>query len=248
MNNEHTPSLRDTVLADIEKGDIKMRPKWYFALETALLFSGIVGVALLLVYIASLMIFSLRQNGALFLPTMGFGEIGGFLMSLPWILVLIALIFILLLQILVRKYEFAYGRPLLYSALVVLVFAAVGGIALDRTNLQSNLFKVSRERHLLGAEALYSHYGEERLPRVVAGTIVDLTDSGYILKSERNELITVIMNDDINATAFNLKPGDIVSILGDCEGMTIRAAAIRRITRFPEFSPNIHRRPQPCLF
>ena len=145
MNNLNHDLIKDKVLAKIESGEAYMKPRWHFILKTVLWLSGTVIVALLLIFVASLTLFSLRQTGVLFIPAFGFRGIGAFLLSLPWILIVFAVVFIIVLEILVKRYTFAYRRPLLYSILGILFFVIIGSILISITHFHQGLYRSVRE-------------------------------------------------------------------------------------------------------
>ena len=103
--NENKKSVSEQIVETIRSGGVKMRPKWHFALKTILALTGAVILLLTLIYIASFAIFMLRQTGVLFAPTFGFRGGYVFLRSLPWLLISLLVVFIVVLEILVRHYS-----------------------------------------------------------------------------------------------------------------------------------------------
>jgi hypothetical protein len=134
MNSESTSKnikkqspLAENILETIQKDDVRMRPKWHFILNISLLVIGTILAGLSLLYLVSFIVFILRQNGSWFMPSFGAQGWSALFISLPWILIFLALLFVIIVGFLVKKYSFAYGRPLLYSALGIIIFASVGG-------------------------------------------------------------------------------------------------------------------------
>src|SRR3989339_1207086 len=110
-NKTDNSRLSKKVLDKVQRGEVKMKPKTYFVSRTV----GVIFLALLtaflVLFLASFIFFNLRASGAWFLPQFGFSTIGIFFKSLPWLLILIALILIVVLEILVKRFSFAYRRP-----------------------------------------------------------------------------------------------------------------------------------------
>ena len=141
MSNE----LRDKVLGAIKNGKVKMRPKWHYVLKTALAITGGVLLSLALLYLVSFIFFALRANGVWFMPAFGLSGMRTFVMSLPWLLIFTSLLFIIILEILVKRYAFAYRKPLLYSVLGILALAIIGGFALARAPFHRSLLRRAQE-------------------------------------------------------------------------------------------------------
>jgi hypothetical protein len=229
-HNPEKNSLHEKILQSIKTGEVKMRPKWHFVLRGALVGIGTVLVALTLLYIISFIIFILHQNGTLFAPGLGVRGLGIFLFSLPWILIVITLIFIAVLEILVRRYAFAYRRPLLYSALAVVFLVLVGGVIIARTSLHPKFFIYAREGRLPIAGQLYRGYGMQRLPNIHPCIITEINENGFVAEDIRNERVVVMISSDTEFPfGTNFSIGDRVLVLGDRSNTTISATAIRKI-------------------
>jgi hypothetical protein len=236
MNNEiQKKNTINNVLDAIDSGRVKMTPKWHFIIKAAFLIIGIVLAVLVVLYIISFIIFSLRVNGALFAPGFGFRGLPVFLAALPWLLISIALVFIVLLEFLVRKYSFAYRKPLLYSAIGVIILAGLGGAILDNTRFHDDLFLRVRENNLPLAGPFYRGYSVRRKD-VIIGTITKIVSNGYHIQSPRDEDIIVVVTPDtrfpINIKAF--VKGDTIVVLGNLQDDTITAMDIRKVDiKFP---------------
>jgi hypothetical protein len=91
-----------------------MKPKWFFVLKSILNVLFISIVFLIVVYFVSFISLVLRERLALgFHPGMiGWGK---FLFAMPWLIVMLALVMLLVLEVLVRKYAFVYRRPVAYT-------------------------------------------------------------------------------------------------------------------------------------
>lgn len=112
--SEEIKKIEDKIKSLIEEGRVKMKPKWFFILKSILNISFIMIVFLVVLYFSSFLSFVMRERLALgFHPHMvGWVK---FLFGVPWLIVLLALIALLVLEILVRKYSFVYRRPLAYT-------------------------------------------------------------------------------------------------------------------------------------
>ncbi|MDR3643344.1 MAG: hypothetical protein P4L74_07020 [Candidatus Doudnabacteria bacterium] len=220
-------SMKDGVLKAIEDGQVKMRPKWLFATRTAMMVLGVVLIALTVLYLVSFIVFILRQTGVLFVPAFGPQDFGIFFASLPWLLIALASIFMLLLEILIKRYAFAYGRPFLYSALGVIFLGIIGGIVIGETPLHERFFDEAENGQLPFAGMMYQHYGRQP-SNVTVGVITQIDNNGYRVECGSNdEMFSVVVGPQTQIPpAESLKVGDTILILGPRQGNIIVAQAI----------------------
>lgn len=159
MNLElKTKSIRDSVVAAITSGHIKMRPRWHFAALSALLAAGVVLLSLVLLYAASFIVFIMHQTGLWQAPIFGLRGLRVFLVSLPWLLLAAVVIFLVILEVLVKRYAFAYGRPLFYSVIGIVLLVIAGGLLVERTSLHRGLLRQAEENRLPWVGPLYRNY------------------------------------------------------------------------------------------
>lgn len=114
-------TIKDSVKELIHKGELRMKPKWYFILKSVLNIFSIVIIFFATLYLIAFISFVMREKMYLRMAPPGVGQ---FTMALPWIVVLFSLFLLIVLEILVRKYSFVYKRPLAYT-LFFLVFLVV---------------------------------------------------------------------------------------------------------------------------
>src|SRR4051812_20426275 len=99
--NDKVNDLREKVMQAIQKRGVSMRPRWHFLLLSALMAAGALILVIALLYVASLALFFLRENGVWYAPA--FGGRGWFALvhSAPVFLLVLVAVFALLLEILV---------------------------------------------------------------------------------------------------------------------------------------------------
>lgn len=233
MNHEQSP-IKDKILSAIQSGQVKMRPRWHFILQASLTACGVIIVLLALLFLTSFIVFSLRQSGVWFTPTFGYRGLGIFITSLPWLLIGLAVIFMIILEILVKKYSFAYRQPLLYSVLSLVLLVTFGGLAVARTPLHSGLLKQTRENRLPLAEPLYRGYGMMKMEGVHAGSIEEMTENGFVLNSRRDERLNIIVTPETQFPGgYDLVEGDLVIVMGPRDNGNVSALGIRKIEAMP---------------
>jgi hypothetical protein len=228
MNNEpEKNNLRDRVLGAIKTGQTTMKPRWRFVTETALYALGSVLLLLTIIYIISFIIFVLHQTGVWFVPTFGFRGIWIFLFSLPWILICISILFIILLEILVRHYAFGYRRPFLYSALGIIGLVIVGGVVIAATPLHPQFLRGAREGRLPFGSGLYQQFGMQHFHDVHPGTVTELIEDGFSMKSPNDVVYTVLITPETRLPfGTNFVVSDRVLVIGEESSTTIEAEGI----------------------
>ncbi len=232
MNDEKPKidSMRQNVLSAIESGQIKMRSKWKYVTSTALLTVGVLLIALSLLYLASFIVFILRETGVLFEPGFGLMGLGLFFASLPWILIILSIIFVFLLQIMIKRYSFVYGSPLLYSVLGILIIVIAGGISLGYSSLHQKL--LPSENHLPFAGPFYRQFNK-RPDNLIFGVINKITDTGYKIFDPKAGEVEVIVSPQTQVPPEKLFTGNTILILGKKEGAIIKADSIRKLDQLP---------------
>ena len=209
-----------------------MRPRWHFVLRGGLWFVGTILAALTLLYLASFIVFTMHQSGSWFVPGFGWSALGVFFRSLPFLLVFLALLFMVLLEVLVSRYTFAYDKPLLYSALAIIVLVIFGGLAVGKTSLHSGLFRQAGKDRLPFAGELYRGYGMARSRELPLGMVEEITEDGWNVRNFRGEIVHVLVTP---ATSFpfgeDIEVGDTVVIFGEPQGDgVIKAFGAREIS------------------
>ncbi len=224
-------SIPEKVLKAIDSGKVKMRPRWHFVFRTALWAMGVILAALTLLYLVSFVIFALHQSGSWFVPGFGLRGLPIFLSSIPWLLVAVALIFIILLEVLVKRYSFAYARPLLYSVIAVILFVMLGGLVVAKTPLHRGLFRQALENHLPLAGGLYRGYGMMRPRNIALGIVTEIPDAGrFLIQNRVGEIIEVMVTAE---TYFpfgkDIAVGDTIVAFGQQQNGRIKAWGVRKI-------------------
>ena len=216
MTNELHKSIVERVLKKIKGGKVAMRPRWHFVVKALF---GIVGVGIVLLvalYLVSFALFALRLSGAWFIPAFGFRGVFLFLWSLPWVIVGAAILFIIVLEVLVRRYSFSYRKPFLYSLLGVFFLVAIGAIAVERLRFHDEVFRFTQERPIPFVGQFYRGYGMSRAKNVHPVFISTTTEQGFLGRYGSGEMIEVIISPDTRLPrGFDFIEGDEVVIIGD---------------------------------
>ena len=202
-----------------------MRPRWWFFARAVLLCVGVFLGFLTVLYLVSLIIFFIYQSGVGFAPQFGLRGWLSFARNLPWLLIVVAMAFIVLVEMVVRRYQFAYRRPALYSALAVIGVAVVGGFALVETPLHLRLAQYAREHRVDFGP--YRHAEEYGLPDLYRGIIFATTSEGFVLEHRYGTTSVLIDAETRLPMLLQLEPGFPVVVFGDEATGTIRAFGVK---------------------
>ena len=229
-NNSQKSSIADKIIHQIKDDKIKMRPKIYFILKSAAIAFGIFFVALFILYLISFIVFALRASGVWYLPCFGLRGIKTLFIMLPWLLILISVILIIILEILVKHFAFAYRKPVLYSILFVVIFALLGSFAVDRMGLQSGLFKRAEQGNLPIAGEFYSGLGKAENKDMRRGIVSEITDNGFLIKTRNNDILEIIITSETNFP-FNeeIQENDTIIVFGKQNNGSVQAIGIRKV-------------------
>ncbi len=225
-------SLQEAVLAEIKAGNTRMTPRWHFVLKAALAAAGFIIVLVMLLYLASFIFFILNKTGVWLLPVFGLRGISAFLASLPWILLVAGFIFLVLLEIMVRHYSFAYRKPLLYSLLGIVVIVTSASIVILQTSFHEGLYVRAHTGSLPIIGQLYSSYEAEQGQgsNVHIGMIREMTEDGFKIESPQGGTVLIAITSQTSFPyGIDFQNGDRIIVLGDWDDNIIHAFGIRRI-------------------
>lgn len=229
MNKTDITSIQKHIQSAIQDGKLKMRSKKYFIARTVLLVAGIVIISVALVYLISFVFFVLHMQGAWELSSFGFRGFGLFIISLPWLLFTATFIFLIGLELLVKKTTIAYRKPLVYSVLGMVILVLLAGFGFAKLPLHEIMYRRAMQDNsspMIGF--FYKEFGQHPLHNAHPGVVTELKDDGFVINTHMNMLIDVIVTED---TEFidnqELKINDNVMVIGKYDDGQIVAEAIK---------------------
>lgn len=117
-------------MKQIKSGKIRMKPRWYFAVGSALLFFGVTGISVLTVFCLNLTFFWLRRHGP-----MGQWRQELMIESFPWWLSLAAAAGLIAGIWLLKRYDFSYRKNFLTVIVGFIAALVLAAILIDRLGL-----------------------------------------------------------------------------------------------------------------
>lgn len=201
------------ILQAIRSGEVKARPRWYFVLEATLMITGAIILFFLILYLASFIIFALRESGLWFAPSFGAAGWYSLFVSLPWFLILLLIVFMLILAVLVHTYSVAYERPTVYLFVGIVLIVGLGGLLIAETPFHNDLMVDSRGGGLPVIGIIYRDYGIQTMDNDIhRGTIIATTTNGIIIVDENGETSTVFF---IGPAASETASGSVGPTIGN---------------------------------
>ena len=237
-------NLQQNILEKIKAGDIKMRSKSYFIVHLVLLIVLAILVLFTSAFLVSFIFFSIHMSGRFFLLGFGWRGLGVFLLTFPWSILLIDIVFILALEWLLKRFQFIYRSPLVYTLGGVALVTLATGFVINVTPLHDVLFRQEQQGPVPVIGGFYDRI--QRPPHesgVFRGTVMSLSgntfvianadqdndaDSMFPLGASSTALLTIILNPQTQASTL-VATSDVVFVAGDIQGSTMHAYGIRKL-------------------
>lgn len=237
MNNEtqQNNSFKEEILKKISAGEVSMRPRAYFVLKMFILVFVVIVTTITSILLISYTLFILHTGGHVFLLGFGAKGIYEFLMIFPWLLLIFNIILLLFLDFLLKRFKFAYNRPILYVFLGTLVAITLCGSLFNFTSFHKDMmYRAEGKRLPFGGGFYQGLRKSHKANGIFRGEVVSIASSTFVIS--HNEYDT----DDNYGTVRVLVPsgfvidtflsiGDEVFIAGDVVNNDIKAYGIQKI-------------------
>ncbi|MEA3355615.1 MAG: hypothetical protein U9Q63_04005 [Patescibacteria group bacterium] len=122
--------LEKKIMAQINLKKIVMKPKWYFVVGSLLLFNGLVGLSVGVMFLINLTAFTLRKRGP-----MTSWRFQMMMENFPWWAPILAILGIILGIRLLKKYDFSYKKNFLLIITFFVLAVLLAGLLIDRLGL-----------------------------------------------------------------------------------------------------------------
>ena len=197
-----------TVLERIEQEHIHMKPRLYFTIKIIAYSIIFILACILLLSIVSFMVFIVEYYGFFDLPAFGMEGISSFIASFPWVLFAITLVLIFIAQRLMRRFEFAYRKPVSYLLIGIGVLSLGGGMLLMSSTELPHIFFDSDEYPGLSSEFIPLHSGF--MPQgFITGTIVSMQKGSLLVKESDGSIVRIALTAQTRYLGSeDLVPGD----------------------------------------
>lgn len=228
MSEEEKKSISQNVLEQINSGHIKQTSRAYFVFRLGLLVAFVVLLALLIIYTCSLVFFGLRSSGAWFAFGFGLSATRSALLVVPWVLVGCVIVAMVVLEILVKRFGFAYRRPAVYSVAGIILLVVIAGYTLALTPLHRSLYRQAHSPRPPFWGGLYKGFDAGPGHALHAGFVNELAEQSFVLNSREGADFLVRITPTTQLPRERaVREGDFVLVFGPVDRSSIRAEGVR---------------------
>jgi hypothetical protein len=217
----------DEIINTIKSGEAKMHSRAYFAAQAALVVLGAVLLFLLILFLATFIVFAMQEDGGFF--AINFGPVGWgvFFTSFPWIMLLLSLALVLILWILLRRYSLVYHQPFLYVLLVLIVTISLSYLFIPASSIHGGIYRYLSRNPIPLVSGVYD-FETTPVSDVYRGQVVTISTSSFILANDFGRTSTVLVSP-----GNNINPGSYVIVFGHrVATATIQASGMETIVDY----------------
>ncbi len=225
-------SVKDLVLKQIEEGSVSVTPKWRFTARAILSVLGLVFGFLAILFVITLIHFSLRESGILALPEFGGEGLREFLFSLPWLPIALLFGAVLALEYWLLRYAFAYRQPLLYSVFGIAACLTLGTVLVAAGKVHEGAYQVAESANVPLMRPLYNSAAGSVSPKVHRGMVAELEEQGFLLRARGGQIFEVSVTSETRISPPRaVMVGDMVIVFGQDRDGIIRAIGIKQMSK-----------------
>ncbi len=234
MKKENNKNLiAEKVISKIKKGELKMKPKAYFIAKSILVIGLLILTILLILYFTSLVIFVLKVNDILLFHGMGFQATRSILLSFPWYLVLLIFVLLILIEIISKRFQFVYRRPLLLSLFVILSLIAISSLLIERSSLHYSFFRLAEREDLPFIGKMYRDLGNLDMDDAYFGIILQKENDFWIMELDSGETVNLKVTEKTKGRHIflEIEEGNEVIVIGEMRDGLIDVISFKKIER-----------------
>lgn len=232
MNQDN---IKNEILGKIKSGEIQMKSKAHFMLKIALLFFVIVAIFVISTFLISYILFSLRAGGQVALLSFGARGLYHFILALPWFLLSINIFLLIILDWLLKSFEFGYKSPIIYLFVGTLVVTTGVATLVNMTPFHGKMLMRSEQNHppipgfYSGIRRTHKEAGNFRgFVKTIDGDMFIIDYSPYDVGSSSATRVLAMPDSHIEDY---LVVGDYVFVAGSIDGDVIRAYGIKKLVK-----------------
>lgn len=227
-------SIKEKLEKAIEQGKVKMIPKAYFTLKTTFLAVSFFTLFFIILFLTSFIAFAVRVRGIFLLPQFGFKGVIMFFISLPWLLILLAILLFFVLELLAKKFALVYRRLIIYSVLFFVLVAFVGALLIDRSNIHDRFFERARMGSLPLAGPVYRNFALCDDCSFHRGFIVEILEDGFMFEDIGRKVFEVTIGPQTKLKGnYQIILNDEVIVIGEIDDGIIEAIEISKCGQGP---------------
>lgn len=240
-------TIKNNILTFVKNNDIRMIPRWKVVLFSLLGVCGLIFTFGLLVFFGSLILFVLSRYGLIYMPLFGFDAVLANLRAIPVVLFLVTIVLLVLVEVLVRRYEFTLRTPILTTLLGVTTVALLVSYLISLTPVHQELHIYAKAR---GLDFMAEQYARpipfDKMPdlSVVRGEVTEVFEKRFTVQSFDDATTSVVLSRE-EGTPMLLVPevGEDIIVFGKSHNGYFEAKRIRSSPHVPFEKRFEHKRP-----
>jgi len=197
------------VMKEIDKKEIKMKPRIFFVISSLLLSFGLFLSIALASFLINLISFRLRIHAPF--QYLRFGKPGylPFLHVFPWSMLILAIASIIIGIVIIRKYDISYKKSFWGIAIGLIVFAIIFGLVIDKTGINERASKFPPMREMYHRESVG--------PDWLAGKIIQVSERQLTLLTPFEKKTVIVKWDEDTLLPFGseFQEGQEIRIIGN---------------------------------
>lgn len=223
-HTEPDSSMTDRVMKHITQGDVAMRSRLKERVHRMIPYVGLILATIVVVYMASLLVYEVLETRLLWLPGFGTHGIRTMLVAWPWVLMIVFIVVMVLIELVGRTLLPTYRQPVLITIALLGIGVCIIGWALARTPLH---WAVSQQ-----IPPLYRNRVELPLGTTI-GRIRVLTPDGFTMRvvepreEEDDQSVRVTPETRFPDDRRRVIPGQLVMVIGEMREDVIIADGVR---------------------
>ncbi len=235
---EEQNNIKEDILQKIKSGELKMKPKIFFALKTSFFALLFLFLLLFAVYLVSFIVFMMKASGIWFLPGFGFSGMGILFGALPYFLIFLALSLIIFSEFFAEHFAFVYKRPMIYSLSVIVLIVIIFGMITSQTSMHAGIFQRTRDNNFPIVKPFYDQAINMKPENMHTGIILDINDLGFDLQTLDGQNLKVMpCKNGKGKTPKILSIGERVVIIGPMRNNIVDCLNVLRVADDGSLTP-----------
>lgn len=219
--SEKKANLTKSVMTQIHKKKVKMKPRSYFIIGSFLLGIGLTGVLVLTIFFVNLMTFRLRTHNPFSYLWFGHSGLKPFLVVFPWWPLLLIVGGFAGGIILLKRHDISYKKGFLVLIIGLIISISTLGFLLDKMNFNGRTKRLKPLRPLYQSQCM----GEDW----IFGSVVEAKDREIKLVTSTEEEILVKWDEEtLLPLGSDFEVGERIKAIGEWqEGIFVAEGIVR---------------------
>lgn len=240
-------NLSEKISKTIKEKGVKIRSRFSVLAERLGLESAAVFLVLVSILVIGLIGYALIQSGALEFTDFGFRGIGVILVNFPYELLIIAVLLIVIIAFILKRFDFSYKKN--YSLIIAVIVGGVVlfGLTTAALNIPGKIHDFVQNKNI----PLVSPFFRERMgynlkhEGAQIGEIIKIKKDSLIIKTPDNLEIEVLYDENtFTPQDIEFEVGQKIAVLGTPQNGEIKALDIK-IFSGRYWQPSLNHLPRP---